>query len=143
MNVDLLEAVIQFLKTQTEITDLAEDRIYGAELPQAVIENRAPQKICLVTETGGFDTDFYVRRTEANFSVFCFGETYHEAGKLDRAVAEALKLMDRVTTQNGALLHGATPSGGPTSVRDSDTNWPAKWRTLVVYASETAVIHRR
>lgn len=133
-----VEALIAVFKAEATIAALCADRVYGIEIPQHEIERQTPRKFLLIVESGGIEHNRFLPVAEPRFDLWSFGETYHEAGKLDRAVYDVLRIMDRKTI-SGTLLHGAALSGGPFPVRDSDTGWPAKWRSIVLQLDARAV----
>lgn len=135
---DTLKAIIAFLNTSADVVALVGARIYGDEVPQAELQRQEPRKFVVIESAGGIDQTYYKRITRPRFDVWAFGETYYEAGRVERAVFEALKLLDRVTISN-TLLHGVTLSGGPMIDRHPATSWPAKWRAVVVFADERVV----
>jgi len=136
---DILKALIVFLKADSDVTALAGERVYGNEIPPEEFEQRQPHKLALIVQSGGIERNRFLPIAEPRFDVWSFGETYYEAGKLDRAIYDALKALDRKTADN-VLLHGIALSGGPFQVRDDRTNWPAKWRSITVSADERIIV---
>lgn len=136
---DVLSALIAFLKDDADTADLIGTRIYGDEVPRAEVERREPRKLVLLRESGGAERNRFLPIAEGRLDVWCFGETAYEAGKVDRAVYSALKALNRQTV-DGVLLHNAGQAGGPISVRDADTGWPAKWRSITVQADEREIV---
>lgn len=135
---DVLDALIVFIKADSEVMILAGDRIYGAELPRDETKNM-PRKVAVLTEAGGIERNRFLPIAEPRIDIWSYGETYHEAGKLDRAIYQALKDLDRQTTDD-VLLHGVALSGGPHSMRDSETGWPLKVRSVTVSADERSTV---
>ena len=134
-----IEALIAFFKTDSDIYVLCGERMYGEEIPKKETDRQEPRKFVLIVESGGIEHNRFLPIMEPRLDLWSFGETYHEAGKLDQAIYDAIKNMDRKTILS-TLLHGATLSGGPFPVRDSDTGWPAKWRSITVQMDERTVI---
>ena len=131
---DIISALLSFLKADTAVAALADTRIYAAELPRAEIESM-PQKIAVLRYAGGVERNRFLPIAEPRIDILSFGETYHEAGKLDRAIYAALKALNRETVDN-VLLHGIALSGGPLMLRDSDTGSPYQARSITVTADE-------
>ena len=136
---DPIVALTSYLKLDQDVSDLAGDRVFGAELPDS--ENaHMPRKTVVVRRAGGglLITGGYMRLGDLRVDVFCYGETPYLASQLGRAVQEALKQMRR-NTQGDALLHWAVMSGGPISLRDPDAEWPLDFSSWQVLASEQEV----
>ena len=135
--IDVISALIVFLKENYKVKELAGEKIFGDELPSEEIENM-PQKCVVIMESGGIERRGYLPLSDPRIDIYCYGETYFEAGKLDRAIYEALKNMIRETTNN-TLLHGATLSSGALSMRDKDTGWRMKMRSATVSIDDRGV----
>lgn len=135
---DILVALITFLKADADVDALIDGRVYGEQVPQAEIERQEPRKFVVVTDAGGIERNRFLPIAQPRYDVWCYGETYHEAGNVDRAVYSALKALDRQPV-GGVLLHNAGLAGGPMPVRDDKTGWPAKWRSITVQADERAI----
>lgn len=127
---DVITSMIIFLQNDSGVSALAAERIFGDDLPESEIENM-PRKAAVLMEAGGLQTNDYVPIRKPRIDIYSYGETYHEAGKLDRAIYQALKDLKREKVDN-SLLHGVALSGGAFSLRDKDTGWPMKMRAVTV-----------
>lgn len=131
---DIIAALITFLNADDDITALVNERIYAGELPRSETEYM-PRKVVVLRYSGGIEDNSFVPVARPRVDITSYGESYHEAGKVDRAVYTALKAMDRQTTDT-VLLHGVALSGGPIMLKDPQTNWPYQWRSATVTADE-------
>lgn len=131
---DIMAATIAFLKTDTGIAAEVGDRIFGGELPTSENEYM-PRKVIVLTYAGGIERNRFLPIAEPRIDIWSYGETYHEAARLDRVVYQAFKDLDRKTVAD-TLLHGAALSGGPNSLRDGETGWHVMMRSIVVTADE-------
>ena len=133
--VDYIKAVIEYLKTDTDVTALVDTRIYGGELPQDEIGEQ-PRKAVVIVASGGAEDNSYLPIIRPNIEVYCYGETYFEAGKVDRAVFDAMKSIDREVA-GGAIIFSATCTAGGIQLRD-ELGWGIMWRgyQLVVRQEE-------
>lgn len=136
---DPVEAVLAFLGADTDIAALISTRAFGGELPEA--EQPSMPQLCLVVREagGGLLGTGYEQFTDIRFDVLTFGATRPEASELWRAVHVAMKRILRVKV-GGMLLHWAKQSGGPTPVRDPDTQHPyvvSSWQVLISEVAAT------
>lgn len=130
MITDVITSLIVFLQNDYEVDALVDGRIYGDNLPQREIENM-PRKCAVLMEAGGLQNNDYLPLRQPRVDIYSYGETYYEAGKLDRAIYKALKDLNRKKVDN-TLMHGVALSGGAYSLRDNDTGWPMKMRAITV-----------
>jgi len=135
---DVIEALIGFLKADAGVAALASTRIYGAVLQRDEIK-QMPRKTAVLRYAGGIEHNRFSPIAEPRVDIWSYGETDYEAGRLDRAIYDALKGLDRKTTNN-TLLHGVALSGGPLMMHDSETEWPARVRSVTVYADERSTV---
>jgi len=131
---DIIAAVRRFLLLDEAVPPLVNNRIYAGELPKGQTPDM-PRKAIVLRYAGGIETNSFVPIARPRIDITSYGETYHEAGKVDRAVYAALKALDRQTV-NGVLLHGIAISGGPLMLKDPQTGWPYQWRSITVTADE-------
>jgi hypothetical protein len=111
--------------------------IYGGELPQE--ENATmPKKAVVLHASGGYENNDYIEIVKPRLDVYCYGETYYEAGTVDRAVYDVMKHVMRKRIA-GVLLHGVACGGGPIQVKHAETGWPIVWRSYQVTASDIDV----
>ncbi len=132
---DIMVALITYLGTQSGVTDLVGTRIYGGELA-ADEPDEMPRKIIVLRYAGGPEEFRTARIQQQRIEVFSFGEDYLEAGRVDRAVADALIAIRRTESEN-TLLHVAG-YGGASQFKDSDTGWRYIERIIMIAAGETA-----
>lgn len=136
--IDLLYGVMEVLKADIAITTLTGGKIYGEKMAREEIENM-PSKMIVIKSAGGFERNQTGTMISRRFDIVCYGETEYEAGVLERAVYDALKLIER-TCVAGMLIHSATVSGGPFPYEDPDMGWPAMLRTTSVLADERTIV---
>jgi len=134
---DVVLSVLTFLKNTGTVMLLAGGRIYGDELPVAQVSSM-PRKCVVIMEAGGIERNDYLPINQPRLDIYCYGETYYEAGRLDRAVAYALKHLKRLTISN-SLIHGVALGTGARSLRDPDTGWRLKMRSITVSIDEREV----
>src|SRR5690606_25066250 len=96
-----------------------------------------PRKAVVVRASGGDAPPTLPLRTPT-FDVWCIGETKFEAERVEAAVYDALKSMQRVVVGD-RLLHWAQLIGGPHSGFDRDSEWPSVLSTYQVRVSDVAV----
>lgn len=131
---DIIAALRRFLLADVDIALLVDDRVFSAELPRSETKHM-PRKAVVLRYSGGMEANTFVPLARPRIDITAYGETYHEAGRVDRAVYSALKALDREVVDT-VLLHGAALSGGPLMLRDPQTNWPYQWRSAVITADE-------
>lgn len=133
--IDVVTALRDFLLSDADVYALVGDRIYGDEVGE--VENM-PQKCIVIIETGGQPINSFLPINKPKLDLYCYGETYVEAAIVDKAVAYALKYLDRKTIYK-SLLHGAEIVTGAWSLRDPDTGWRMKMRSITVSIDEREV----
>ena len=112
--------------------------VYVLALPAEEIATGKAHKIVVLLSSGGSLGKMRNSITEARVDIVCYGETDFEAAKLDRAVAESAKQLQRQLYLN-VLLHGATVASGPLQARDPELFWPAVRRQYILRADEREV----
>jgi hypothetical protein len=135
--IDALAAMRTLLLADPAITDLCEIRVFAGELPQGEVKDM-PRKCIVIVASGGMErtaTDPLIR---PRFDLYAYAETYYEAGRVDRAIYDTLKTLQRQRVGD-ALLHSVALSGGPMQVRDPDNGWPIMWRSVSVTADEREI----
>jgi hypothetical protein len=132
---DVINAMIIYLKTQSDVTDLVSTRIYGGELPESEIVNM-PRKLIVLRYAGGPEEFRTARLQKQRVDIFSYGEGYYQAGQVDLAIAEVLIAMQRVESES-TILH-AVGYGGSYQLKEPDTGWCYAFRTCTVTAGETA-----
>ena len=132
---DIIEALITYLGTQSGVTTLVSTRIYGGEIKADEVDEM-PRKIIVLRYAGGPEELRTARIQQQRIEVFSFGEDYFEAGRVDRAVADALIAIRRNESES-TILHVAG-YGGASQLIDSDTGWRYIERTAMIRAGETA-----
>jgi len=132
---DVLAALIVHLKTVVAVTDLVSTRIFGGELPEDEISSM-PRKCVVLRYIGGLVEFRTHREQKPRLDIFCYGEDYYEAGRVDGAVADALFAIRR-TDVNNTLLYSIGYSSGPRQMKEPDTGWRYVTRSAIVRAGET------
>ena len=131
---DIIAALLSFLNADDDVAALVNGRIYAGELPRSETEHM-PRKVAVLRYSGGIEDNSFVPVSRPRIDITSYGESYHEAGKVDRAIFSALKALDRQTVDT-VLLHGIALSGGPIMLKDPQTGWPYQWRSTTVTADE-------
>lgn len=135
--IDAMMAMCDYLLSQSNITDLVEDRVFGGEIPEDEIEHM-PQKMIVIQYDGGLAVSSCVPISSPRMDFFCYGKTYFECGRVDREVYSALKSL--TTTRVGeALLHSAAINSGPFMARDAKTGWHFQWRNATIKADDREI----
>ena len=137
MIVDVIEAVIAYLETKVEITNLCSERIFGGGLPKDELDDM-PRKCITLRYSGGAERYETMWTVRPRIDIRSYGETDNEASKIDRAVFTALHDMVRVT-QGTTLLHSAGLAGGPVMMTDPANGWPFIFRAAIINAHGTEV----
>jgi len=133
---DVVEALITHLKTVSAVTTLVSTRIWGGDIQRAEITSM-PRKNIVITESGRpeeFRTHTVQRQ---RVDIYSYGESYYQAGRVDRAVADALMAISR-TTANSTLIHSVGYSGR-ISLKIPESGWEYYMRSAMIYVGETAV----
>jgi len=131
---DVLAALITYLQADTDVATEVGTRVFGGELPRDEIDDM-PRKAVIIRLNGGPRRRGGVPVARTNIEVWSTGQTYYEAGEVDRAVYDALESLSRETSSN-VYLHNALVDGAPRMVRDTITGWPALLRLGTVTADE-------
>lgn len=132
---DVLAALIVHLKTVATITALVGTRVFGGELPEG--EAKYMPRKCIVLRSVGGLVEFRTHREQKpRVDSFCYGETYHEAGKVDGVLTDALFVIRRVDVNN-TLLYSVGFSAGPRQGKEPDAGWRYVTRSAIVRAGET------
>lgn len=134
--IDPLAALRQVLLADPAIQDLCETRVYIAELPPDEVKNQ-PRKTVLFAPTGGVESRGTSPIMRSRFISYSYGESLVEAGRVDRAVQDCLKHLQRRTVDL-ALIHAVFPARSATG-RDANTGWPLQYSTMTVIFDEREV----
>lgn len=139
--IDVMVALIDLLQSDTGVSALVGDHVYGSALPPSEA-GRQPSKAVVLRYAGGGGSApgsaDYLDLAEQRVDVYSYGETMYEADKVRRAVHSALKSINRVI-MGPVLVHRANWAAGPITFMDPDTDWPAMVETWNVMAAESAV----
>lgn len=133
----VLDAMVTHLKTVSAITDLTSTRIFGGELPDEEVDDM-PRAVVVLRYAGGFDVFRTHREQEPRLNIFSYGDGYKQADQVDRAVADALIVILRLTV-GSTLIYSVGYSGGPQQLKEPDTGWRYSVRSAIVKAGETAL----
>ena len=132
---DVIGALITYLKTVSDITDLTSTRIYGGGLPEADVASMPRQ--CLVLSSAGGPEEFRTHRIQRQrVDFFSYGSGYLEAGNVDGVLAEALIAIKRTESEN-TILHSAG-YGGRLRLKHPDAGWEYYLRSATILAGETS-----
>jgi len=131
--IDAIEAVRSVLLEDAALADLT-TYIYGAEFPDDEAMNM-PRKCVVLAGAGGLQDNGTVDIVKPRIDIYSYGETYKQAGRVDRAIYDVLKHLARKTI-NGVLLHSVACGSGPYQVKHAGTGWPAVWRSYQVTAAD-------
>ena len=133
MSEDIIGALVTFLKTDSDVTDLVGDRVFGIELPGSEATSM-PRKAVVLSPSGGVSlaAGSYMNHDTQRVDAFSFGETLFEADRVRRAVFDAFRVRRRGVTGT-TLIHWIESAGGWVSQRDADEDWPRSWQSFQVY----------
>ena len=134
--VDILEGIIEILKSDTIIRENINDRIFGGKLPFEEIE-KMPRKNIVIVQDGSPEYAQSSVTIKQRFSIWIYSETEYEGGVLDRLIFDCLKAVSRKTIVQ-MLIH-SIGLGGVTKINDPDTGWPILIRTILVMADERKI----
>ena len=129
--------VIAIMKADPALNTLVSGRIYGAELPESENGNM-PEKAIVIALSGGIEDSGTIEIMKSRVDVYCYGETFYQAGIVDAQVYELLKYAHRETISN-MLIHEIAVSGGAIQLKESKSEAPIMWRSYVVTASEITI----
>ena len=147
--IDVLAAVVSYLRAQSDVSDQVGTRVWGLEIP--VSNNptfdqvgRMPQKCIVLRPSGGqgLGDASKVDVFEQRIDVFNYGATGAEANTVHQVSHAAFKSMERnaVTVSSVKMfIHRAVRSSGGIFLRDPDGDWPLWLEVWSVSASETAL----
>jgi hypothetical protein len=127
---DALGALLIWLGDDPDIAMLTAGRLYGAELPTSEV-GTMPKKVIIVRWAGGFGVIDVLLLSSWRVDIWCYGATPYEASVLHRFVHSRMKALPGITIA-GVKLYPAQESGGPLSVRELDTKWPAVIQSFAV-----------
>jgi len=134
---DVLKALLVYLKADDAVAALVSTRVFGGELPKNEIADM-PRDAVIVRIDGGRERHGGVPISRSRVEVWSLGPTYVDAGKVDRAVYDALTTLVRQVVSN-VFLHAASIETGYRMVRDTITGWPAILRLGTVIADERSI----
>lgn len=140
--VDVIPALISFLKADAAVAALVGTRVFGAEVPAGETASQ-PRKAIILRQGGGTSEDSYLPLGIPRIDLHAHGETPYEARRVRRAAHTALKALQREVitgvTDGDVLLHHLNASGGPVDLRFPETDWPVVIESWDVMFAETAV----
>ena len=139
MTADVIAALEAVLKADAGVAALAGARVFGTELPAAESASM-PLKAVVLRPSGGASLTGagWAEHDTQRVDAFCYGETFDQAMRLDRAVHASLGALRRQVAA-GVLLHWAQVAGGYLPFRDPDGDWPAVFRSWQVFFAEQGV----
>jgi hypothetical protein len=127
---DALVALRIWLGDDVDIATLTAGRIFGAELPSGEV-GTMPKKVVLVRWAGGFGVSDVVLLSSWRVDIWCYADTPYEASRLHRFVHHRMKSLTGMLV-NGIKLYPAQEAGGPVSIREPETKWPAVIQSFAV-----------
>lgn len=122
---NVIAAVIQYLKTQTELNAAVASRIYGQSLPR-VDSASMPRKCVVIRSMGGPADAGTIELDRVRIDVRCYGQTEAEAFEVYRMVHHPLKYANR-TSQGIAFVHNAIRESGPIALQEETVEPDAVW----------------
>ena len=133
-----LAALRHYLADYAEVNVLCDGRVYtGDSIPLDDTEKR-PKPCVLLRGSSGQPSRRLDTIIEQSFDVICLEETAEKASRLDLAVFQAIKTLDRKIV-DGVLLHNVLASPSASQEREQETLWPATRRPAVLRADEREV----
>ena len=136
--VDVIEAVVAWLKLDATLTALTGDRIYGGRLPDEQVTAMPQAALVLRPAGGGLLGRAFQEVGDVRVDASAYGRVDREAWQVHLASYLALKHMSRVVSA-GVLLHWATASSKGSLAHDPETGWPVCLASYQVLAAERAV----
>jgi len=131
---DIIAALRTVLLNSSDVVALVGTRVFAMELPKAEAVSM-PRAAVVLVYSGGFATTSMSPVVNPRVDIYSYGETFHGAGEVDRAVYGALKALSRYTSGD-TLIHSVSLAGGPMPLRDGDAGWPVQMRSVTVMADE-------
>lgn len=127
---DIVTAIVDLLKADAEVSALADDRIYGDELPQAAVA-MMPANALVIRASGGasFQPGGEVGAEAQRIDLVAFGATPFEADVLRRHAGITLRAARRRIVGT-VLIHWINPAGGYLTARDPDTAAPYAFQSF-------------
>jgi hypothetical protein len=129
---DFLDGLVDYLKQDVTLHELAAGRIYPAELP-ATEAALMPRYAIVLVPAGGTAEASNVALQSPRVDVFCYGATPKQARMLYYEATRALKALAR-DVHALTLLHTAVQSAGPLVGRTPE-GWPMCWASWIINAS--------
>jgi len=131
---DILENILDYIKADSDVTDLVDTRVYAGDLNRSIIEEM-PKKAVVIQITGGEDKRGKKPIVRLRMEIWNFGETYYIAGQVDRAVFNAFDSLQREWV-NDYLLHSAIMNAGYRQMRFGQSGWPFVIRNGTIIADD-------
>ena len=130
---DIITAIVDVLKAEADIAALSGARVYGDELPAAIVKSM-PMGALVIRPSGGapFQPRGKVNAEAQRFDLVCYGPTPFEADQLRRRASPFLRSIERRLVGD-LLIHWVQSAGGYLTGRDRDGQWPyafASFQTL-------------
>ena len=134
---DVMQALLNWILDQAEVSTLVGTRGFVNKIPRATIEAQDtfhPQKILVLRQAGGAPKADLLLTDDSTITVLCYGEDDLEADSVRRAVWKLFVFLDRVL-QDTVLIYHINPAGGPVPLVDPDIVWPAVAQNFSLKAS--------
>lgn len=135
--IDAIAAARTVLLEDPMVGSMTEGRVYAGELARGEVASM-PRKNIVITYAGGGRRAGTTPIAEIRLRVWSYAESFHEAGRLDAAVFDALEAVIRRVV-GAVLIHAASPDGAPEAVRDAETGWPAYVRPARIIVDQREV----
>lgn len=129
-------ALRRALIDNADVHYLTDGRVYVEDIAEHVIADM-PAKCIVLQSQGGVEQNDFAGLATPRYDVWSYGETRYEAGRVDRALWDALHTLSR-TQKEETLIHSVVLSGGPRSGKEPDTGWPVQIRSITVRISTAA-----
>lgn len=103
------------------------ERVFVNLIPQeliASVDTFHPPKMIVLRQAGGVAKGDFTAIDLPTLDVLGYGEDYHEADRVRRAVWSRFTFLQRECVDD-VLFHDISPAGGPIPSVASDTSWPA------------------
>lgn len=137
-----VDATIAVLREHSRVGDLVGNRICGAKLSAAIVD-QMPAAAIVVKRNGspiGIGANDRIEWTRARVDVFCYGRTDYEAERVGLSAHHALRrFAGSGAIGDGILVRSVTHSAGPIQIEDPDTGWPALIYTYEVLHADYRV----
>ncbi|MCZ7538240.1 MAG: hypothetical protein M5T61_21420 [Acidimicrobiia bacterium] len=133
--VDPIDALVSWLRLDSDLVALVGGRVYGGQVPQ--FENASmPRPLVTVNPAGGGflgrSQDYGDRRIDVD----CYGQTRPESWAVYLASRGRASSISNASSPTGCSWHWANEASRGTSGVEPDTDWPVTYSSWQLLASD-------